>query len=205
MVPPTGGSAARRPRGCWRSRPRAARTDECRRAAPPDVSPRRECGTPVRSAYRGQHQDGRPRCWWGHRCAGDPSPLRSSRRTFRDARRSTMERTAVRTTAQVLFVALVVSACAAGGGSATSPDPVAVGDKSGGRAATVLTLGTNDTPGDASADYIRRFAADLDRISGGLLTIDIKYRAAGENILRYDQRIAEMVRAGDVDLGLVPA
>ena len=67
-----------------------------------------------------------------------------------------------------------------------------------------MTLGTNDTPGDASSDYIRQFAIELERLSGGYLTVEIKYRAAGENVLRYDQRIAEMVEAGQVDFGLVP-
>ncbi len=38
----------------------------------------------------------------------------------------------------------------------------------------------------------------------GQLTIEIKYRAAGDGVVRFDQRIAELVHAGDLDLGLVP-
>ena len=113
-----------------------------------------------------------------------------------------MDRTVRGAATQLLLIALLVSACGSADG-ATS-EPIRAGDKAGGRAATVLTLGTNDTPGDASADYIEQFAAELDRISGGMLTAEIKYRAAGENVLRYDQRIAELVREGDVDIGLVP-
>ncbi len=131
-----------------------------------------------------------------------------------------MQRTIRPAAAWLLVIGLVLGACSAGaaggvagtggmvgpGGTdgADSPQPDVPVDKAGGRAATVLTLGTNDTPGDASADYLERLAADLKRISAGRVTIDIKYRAAGENILRYDQRIAELVRSGDVDMGLVP-
>ncbi len=113
-----------------------------------------------------------------------------------------MERTLRRTAAQLLLIALLVSACGAGGDS--SNQPISAGDKAGGRAATVLTLGWDGTPGDAGADYIEHFAAELDRISAGLLTIEIKHRAAGEGVVRFDQRIAELVHAGDLDLGLVP-
>ena len=69
----------------------------------------------------------------------------------------------------------------------------------------MLTLGTNDTPGDASADYTRQFAADLNRISGGLLTIEIKYRAGGEDDppLR-PGGLPSWSTAGDLDLGLAP-
>ena len=90
------------------------------------------------------------------------------------------------------------------GRGGSGAEPISAGDKAGGRAATVLTLGTDGTPGDASADYIEHFAADLKRISGGQVTVEIKYRAAGEGVARYDQRIGELVLAGDLDLGLIP-
>ena len=113
-----------------------------------------------------------------------------------------MKRAIHRSPASLLLMTLVISSCDAGGGS--SAVPIVAGDKAGGRAPTVLTLGTDDIPGDASSDYTTQFAADLDRISGGLVTVEIKYRAAGERGLRFDQRIAEMVLAGDLDLGLTP-
>ena len=113
-----------------------------------------------------------------------------------------MGRTVRRTAAQILLIALVVSACGAAGGGPSQP--ISAGDKAGGRAATVLTLGWDGTPGDAGADYIEHFAAELDQVSGGRLTVEIKHRAAGDGVVRFDQEIAELVHAGDLDLGLVP-
>ena len=63
----------------------------------------------------------------------------------------------------MLLIALLVSACGAAG--AGSNQPISAGDKAGGRAATVLTLGGIGTPGDAGADYIEHFAAEPDQIS----------------------------------------
>ena len=114
-----------------------------------------------------------------------------------------MERT-LRGSALVALLAGLAASCAASpGGSSGLLD---LGDKAGGPATPiVLTLGTNDVPGDASGAYIEQFAADLARISGGLVTIEPRYRAAGEDVVRYDQRVAEMVRRGELDLGVVPA
>ena len=114
-----------------------------------------------------------------------------------------MERT-LRGSALVALLAGLAASCAASpGGSSGLLD---LGDKAGGPATpVVLTLGTNDVPGDAGGAYIEQFAADLARISGGLVTIEPRYRAAGEDVVRYDQRVAEMVRRGELDLGVVPA
>ncbi len=114
-----------------------------------------------------------------------------------------MERTLRRSALLALLAGLAASCATAPGGSSGQR---ALGDKAGGPAAPiVLTLGTNDGPGDASGAYIEQFAADLARISGGLVTIETRHRAAGEDVVHYDQRVAEMVRRGDVDLGVVPA
>ena len=81
-----------------------------------------------------------------------------------------------------------------------------VGDKGGGHATPiVLKLGLEDDHGQPGGPYVRQFAAELERISGHLLTAEITYRAEGNGVNSWDQEVAKMIQRGDFDLGMVPA
>lgn len=69
----------------------------------------------------------------------------------------------------------------------------------------VLTLGTDDPVGRPSGDQAEEFADRVATLSGGAIRIEPRYRAAGELDTQWDQAVARLVVAGDLDLGLVPA
>lgn len=97
--------------------------------------------------------------------------------------------------------AVMLAAC--GGGSAGDE---AAGDKAGGDAAPVtLKLGTPDQRGFPASDDLEHFAATVKRLSSARIQVDITWEAQGPGVGRFDQRVAEMVRDGQLDLALVPA
>ncbi len=85
-----------------------------------------------------------------------------------------------------------MSGCAAGTKVRRLVDPV------------VLTIGTDDKPGVPAADQIEEFARQVSKLSDGAITIEPEWHAAGDTA-DWDQRVAELVVDGDLDLGLVPA
>src|SRR6266511_666 len=92
--------------------------------------------------------------------------------------------------------AAVLAACTSG----------PVGDKAGGDAAPVtLRLGTPDQQGFPASDDLEHFAAAVNRLSSGQIQVDIVWDAPGPEVSRFDQRVAEMVIDGQLDMALVPA
>ncbi len=79
-------------------------------------------------------------------------------------------------------------------------------DKAGGEVApTTLLIGTDDQPGFPSAAQIEHLAGEVTRRSGGDLVIEPVWKAAGHDIPDWDQEVARLVVAGDLDMGMVPA
>jgi TRAP-type C4-dicarboxylate transport system substrate-binding protein len=92
--------------------------------------------------------------------------------------------------------AVMLAACS--GGSAGEK---AAGDKAGGDAAPVtLKLGTPDQRGFPASDDLEHFAATLKRLSNGRIQVDTMWEAQGPGVNRFDQRVAEMVRDGKLDM-----
>ncbi|HEX5917688.1 MAG TPA: hypothetical protein VFY76_07545 [Nocardioides sp.] len=101
-----------------------------------------------------------------------------------------------------------VMACAAAsvvllaGCTAVSDD----GTRSGGKPPpVVLTIGTDDAVGRPASNQIEELARQVDLLSDGSIRIEPRFRAAGEGVRQWDQKVARMVVAGDLDLGMVPA
>lgn len=107
----------------------------------------------------------------------------------------------IRFTRPSAMPALVVSILATATGCATT-----AADKAGGGVADpiVLTIGTDDNPGRPSGQQIEHFASRVAELSDGGLRIEPRWRAAGV-VPDWDQEVARMVAAGDLDLGLVPS
>ena len=79
------------------------------------------------------------------------------------------------------------------------------GDKAGGSAAPVtLRIGTDDGPGSPSATAIAELGRQARAVSGGRIRIVAAWKAAGPTLRDWDQRVARLVRSGDVELGLIP-
>jgi TRAP-type C4-dicarboxylate transport system substrate-binding protein len=110
-----------------------------------------------------------------------------------------MERTKTKTWKAVLAAAaaaLVLAACMS--------EPA--GDKAGGDAAPLtLRLGTPDQQGFPASDDLEHFASTVNRLSNGQIQVDIVWEAQGPGVSRFDQRVAEMISDGELDMGLVPA
>ena len=98
----------------------------------------------------------------------------------------------------LVAAAVVLAGCTAGGGGDAT-------DKAGGSAKPVtLRLGTPDQQGQPTSGDLEHFAAQVNDISGGKLRIDITWETQGPGVSRYDQRVAEQLQAGELDLALVP-
>lgn len=109
-----------------------------------------------------------------------------------------MKRSMVRRPALAATLMVLIAGC-----SASAP---AVADKAGGVGIpVVLRLGTADYSSAVSARPIEIYKTEVERASGGLVKIEPVYSAAGGAVDRWDQRVAEAVRNGDLDLALVPA
>ena len=81
------------------------------------------------------------------------------------------------------------------------------GTKAGGQAAPViLRIGTDDFKGHPAADQIEEFARQVDELSDGAARIEPVWNAAGDTGEDdWDQKVARMVVAGELDMGLIPA
>lgn len=81
------------------------------------------------------------------------------------------------------------------------------GTKAGGGAAPVtLRMGTDDIPGRPAADQIDEFARQVAELSGGKLVIEPTWGAAGDTGGDdWDQKVARMVVAGELEMGMIPA
>jgi TRAP-type C4-dicarboxylate transport system substrate-binding protein len=78
--------------------------------------------------------------------------------------------------------------------------------KAGGSEGPVtLRIGTDDSEDRPSAAQIREFARRVDELSGGDLRIEPVWRAAGAGVSDWDQRVARMVKSGELDMGLIPS
>ena len=69
----------------------------------------------------------------------------------------------------------------------------------------VLTIGTDDPEGRPASTQIEEFADEVEARSHGALRIEPRYRAAGIGVDDWDQAVARLVVAGDLDLGMIPA
>ncbi|CAN5590662.1 hypothetical protein BH23CHL7_BH23CHL7_24030 [soil metagenome] len=89
-----------------------------------------------------------------------------------------------------------------------APAPAATADKGGGNVEGTVTLrlGTEDDAGRPGADQIRRFADEVNALSGGRIVIEPVWDANGEdNLAGWDQAVARMAVAGELDMALIPA
>lgn len=115
-----------------------------------------------------------------------------------------------------VLVGILLTGCGSAGAGAGGSNPsgsttsqnggglLGGGDKVGGRGnPIVLTIGTNDGPpgNDVNGNH---FAAEVDRRSGGLLKIEPR-QIRGDGVPKYNQKLAEMVLRGELDLAEVPS
>jgi TRAP-type C4-dicarboxylate transport system substrate-binding protein len=105
--------------------------------------------------------------------------------------RSTAGRIAA--TALVGAVGVALTACGPAGTKA-----------SGAEAPVTLSIGTDDPQGKPAADQIEEFAREVDRLSDGAVVVTPKWHAAGDGP-DWDQRVARMAQAGDLDMALTPS
>jgi TRAP-type C4-dicarboxylate transport system substrate-binding protein len=96
----------------------------------------------------------------------------------------------------VWVVALSLAGCSGGD---DSPQP----DRS--TAAISLRAGTNDDASRPSGRAIVEFAAQVRSLSGGKLSIEPVWEAAGPEVRNWDQVVARKVVNGELDLGMIPA
>lgn len=102
----------------------------------------------------------------------------------------------VRAIVALLVVGALTSGCGSGNGDTKS---------GGGSPQVVLTMGTDDVAGRPSSDAIEEFARQVAQRSDGNLTVEPKFKAAGDDADDWDQQVARMIVAGDLDLGVIPA
>lgn len=112
----------------------------------------------------------------------------------------TLRRTRIRLITLVSAIALAVSAA-----GCSSDDEEA--DKAGGSGSTaMLRVGTPDREGSPGGTALEEFSRRVDQLSDGTVRVKIVFEAfEGENPTRWDQSVAERVRGGELDMGLVPA
>jgi TRAP-type C4-dicarboxylate transport system substrate-binding protein len=94
----------------------------------------------------------------------------------------------------ILAALMSLSACAA----APPTVPTEVADP------LVLSLGTDDHPGDPASAEIQEFVKQVAALSGGTIIIEPVWHAAGD-VADWDQAIARLAIDGDLDLALVPS
>ncbi len=72
-----------------------------------------------------------------------------------------------------------------------------------GGAPVTLRIGTDDRADRPAADQIRRYAKRVADLSGGKIRVEPVWHAAGDGP-DWDQRVARMVRADTLEMGLIP-
>jgi hypothetical protein len=98
--------------------------------------------------------------------------------------------------AVIASVAAAVALAACGGEEST---------KAGGSGGTVvLRLGTADTPGRPGSAQIEEFGRQVEQLSGDKIRIEPVWEAAGPAPDDWDQQVARLVVAGELDLGMIP-
>lgn len=103
-----------------------------------------------------------------------------------------------RTLVAMTVAALIIGTAAC----STTADTTRVG---GDAAPTVLQLGTPDAPNQGAAPIVTEFASRVEELSGGTLRIEPVWQAGGENVPNWDQEVARLVMAGDLEMGMIPA
>jgi TRAP-type C4-dicarboxylate transport system substrate-binding protein len=68
-----------------------------------------------------------------------------------------------------------------------------------------LRAGTNDDASRPSGRAIVEFAAQVRSVSGGKLSVEPVWEAAGPEVRNWDQVVARKVVNGELDLGMIPA
>ena len=68
-----------------------------------------------------------------------------------------------------------------------------------------LRIGTDDDPDRPATDQIKHFAAEVEQISHGQLVIEPVWHAADDRRVGWDQAVARLVVAGELDMGMIPA
>ena len=80
------------------------------------------------------------------------------------------------------------------------------GDKAGGSSApTVLRLAAADDADQPDARFVRRFASQVAKLSGGSVRVRVVWDAAGQESAGYEAQIAQLVRDGEFALGWMGA
>ena len=102
-------------------------------------------------------------------------------------------------------VAIVAVATALLAGACSGPPSDQQGVSPAPAVPITLRIGTDDDPDRPAADQINHSAADVDEISHGQLVIEPVWHAAGDNPGAWDQRVAHLVVAGELDMGMIPA
>jgi TRAP-type C4-dicarboxylate transport system substrate-binding protein len=94
------------------------------------------------------------------------------------------------------LVAVAASGCSSGEGET----------KAGGTGVPVtLRIGTHDIAATPGGGQIDEFGRRVEQLSGGELRVKPVWRAAGDNIQNWDQRVARLVMSGELDMGLIPS
>ena len=91
-------------------------------------------------------------------------------------------------------------------GAGCSRDDDGGGDKAGGSSApTVLRLAAADDADQPDARFVRRFASQVAKLSGGSVRVRVTWDAAGQQSADYEAGIARLVRDGEFALGWMGA
>src|SRR5215218_3287388 len=188
------------------------RTAETIAAAPNSCTPSRSArtltsGGSTTAIRRFSHWSARPALWPATASSATILVLASMRdnrraRTVVASRRS--KEAAMRTPGHIArstlaglagILVLAVTGCAGGGD-----------DKAGGSGAPVtLRMGNADPRGYPASDAIDEFARRVSTLSDGKVRIRPVWQAAGASVTQADQRVARLVVAGDLDLGMIAA
>ena len=108
-----------------------------------------------------------------------------------------MERRRSSAASIVLTAVLMAGACSCAPSDKPGPSPTPV-------TPITLRIGTDDEPDRPATDQINHFAAEVKRISNDQLVIEPVWHAAGDQD-NWDQAVAQLVVAGTLDMGMIPA
>ena len=104
----------------------------------------------------------------------------------------------VRWATMAVLAAMVVASCGGDDGGSAKADPEPDAPE------VTLTLGTVDPPGRPASDDVKEFAAQVEALSDGRIAVEIDWDH-GQGQPHRSEYLGEQVRAGALDLGLVPA
>ncbi len=106
-------------------------------------------------------------------------------------------------------LAALVSAMTACAGSSSSPSTTTAAEGVSAQSAAdaaelVLRVGTDDDANTPGGQQIEHFADEVARLSGGAVSIEPVWHAAGDTS-RWDQAVGRMLLDGELDLAMVPS